>query len=443
MFQSLQAAATAEQLAVGMALTGQHVVPDDWTPDAFHSPPLRLLATAIHELRAVGSPHGFEEVLGYLRGQDRLEPAGGQSAVLELYVAGKQCTWRALPDVWDQVVDAWGTRRVRLALGEAMQLADRLGYDELISLCYETLSKCGLSRGDSAQSIEQVIRETAKAMQLRSERGGLDGIGTGFPDLDDMTGGIGEGQVCIVAGRPSMGKSAIARSFADYASSQGHGVHVFSLEDTAESYGMRCLADHAGVDLGALRVIGPTTPRHILEQTMQAASRLYSRPQNWLIDDTAGLSSGQIGQRVRKHRPRLGTKLVVIDYVQLIREKDASGKMDEVSMAAESLVRLARDERVAIVLLSQLSRACEQRPDKRPLLSDLRETGVLEQVAHQVLLCYRPEYYMGKDDKDTLRLRGKGAVIVAKNKNGRTGEAWLKWDASTATYRNLSRREGL
>jgi replicative DNA helicase len=111
-------------------------------------------------------------------------------------------------------------------------------------------------------------------------------------------------------------------------------------------------------------------------------------------------------------------------------------------MAAENLVRLARDERVAVLLLSQLSRKCEERPDRRPQLSDLRETGVLEQVAYAALLCFRPEVYMPKDAPDPAGLRGTGAAIVAKNKNGRTGEVWMQWDAPTATYRQLAKRGG-
>lgn len=431
---------TAEQLAIGMLLTGEHVAPVDFTPEAFYSPRLRELAKAVHALRDAGSEHDVERVIAWVGQAGKLEAVGGQGEVLRLYVTAKQTTWRALPEVWDAVCDAWGTRRIREALGDVLAKSSQVGAEDLIGLVYQALGKVQLNRGDSTRNIGDVVRETVRAMHARSLAGGLAGLTTGITDLDELLGGLAEGSVTILAGRPSMGKSALARSIADAANQSGAGVHVFSLEDTAETYGMRCLADHARADLGQLRVIGPHTPRGVLDATMAAGQRLFER-KGWLVDDAAGLSSGEIATRVRRHREQNGTRMVVIDYVQLIREPGTKDKQAEVAMAAENLVRLARDERVAILLLSQLSRKCEERPDKRPMLSDLRETGVLEQVAYAALLCYRPEAYMGKDDRDPQGYRGKGAALVVKNKNGRTGEVWMKWDAPTATYRNLSKRE--
>jgi replicative DNA helicase len=430
---------TAEQLAAGMAMTGEHELPADFAAQAFYSPRLREVAQAVTALRDAGATHDVENVIAWLSQAGKLTAVGGQGAVLELYVAGRRCTWRPLVEVWGEVADAWGTRRIREAVSGALAKSHLVGAEDLVGLIYQAMGQVQLSRGDSTQQIGAVVRDAIKAMQARSESGGLAGITTGIDDLDGILGGLAEGAVTILAGRPSMGKSALARTIADAANKAGHGVHVFSLEDTAETYGLRCLADHARTDLGDLRVIGPSTPRHVLESTMRAGNELYSR-KGWLVDDSAGLSSGEISTRVRRYREQNATRLVVVDYVQLIREPGTKDKGAEVAMAAENLVRLARDERVAVLLLSQLSRKCEERPDRRPQLSDLRETGVLEQVAYAALLCFRPEVYMAKDAPDPAGLRGTGAAIVAKNKNGRTGEVWMQWDSPTATYRQLARR---
>lgn len=430
---------TAEQLAVGMLMASEHVPPAELTPQAFYSPRLREIAQAVCALRDAGAAHEVESVIAYLAQHGKLDAVGGQGAVLRHYVAGKQCTWRTLAEVWGEVADAWGTRRIREAVSEALGKSHLVSAEDLVGLVYQAIGKVSLSRGDGTKPIADVVREAIKAMQLRSENGGLAGVTTGIDDLDGLLGGLAEGAVTILAGRPSMGKSALARTIADAANKAGGGVHVFSLEDTAETYGLRCLADHARTDLGDLRVIGPNTPRGVLDATMRAGNELYSR-KGWLIDDSAGLSSGEISTRVRRYRESNATRLVVIDYVQLIREPGTKDKGAEVALAAENLVRLARDENVAVLLLSQLSRKCEERNDRRPMLSDLRETGVLEQVAYAALLCYRPEVYLAADDPDPKGVRGTGCAIVAKNKNGRTGEVWMQWDAPTATYRQLARR---
>jgi replicative DNA helicase len=427
---------SAEELIAGQLMSGRASLPDDFVAEAFYSPRLRTVAASMLALQDAGGQHGVEQVAAYLGKSGALEAIGGTPALIGLYVAAKDCAWITPAQAWAQVLDAHATRQVCLAVSGALEQANVLDSDALVGLIYERLGRVKLRREDPTAKIADVIKATVKAMMLRSQSGGLAGVPTGLEKLDDMLGGLAEGVVTIVAGRPSMGKSALARTIADNANAAGFGVHVFSIEDTAETYGMRCLADHARTDLGALRVIGPHTPRNILEATTNAGNRLFQRT-GWLVDDSAGLSSADIALRVRKHRAENNTKLVVVDYVQLLREKGSDSKGVEVATAAENLVRLARDERVAVLLLSQLSRKAEERPDKRPQLSDLRETGVLEQIAYAAVLCHRPEFYMADDAPDPQKLRGKGCAIVAKNKNGRTGEAWLQWDSSVATYRNL------
>lgn len=238
-----------------------------------------------------------------------------------------------------------------------------------------------------------------------------------------------------------MGKSSFARTIADNVSAAGLGVHVFSLEDSATSYVYRCLSDHSNVELQRIRAMQVTRPEVV---SMVRAAQDISR-QNWVLDDSAALTATEIGIRVRRHKPRANTKVVIVDYVQLMRSRSARvrNKGDEVAEAAEGLAEIARKENVAVVVLSQLSRQCEGRDDKRPMLSDLRETGVIEQIADTVLFVMRPEQYLDPDSEDQVerneyaRWHNRGITIVAKNKHGPTGQAELAFHAKTATYREL------
>lgn len=258
------------------------------------------------------------------------------------------------------------------------------------------------------------------------------GLGTGFQELDVLLGGIQRGVVTILAGRPSMGKSSLARSIAEQVVLSGRGAHVFSAEDSALSYTLRCLADAARVDLHRLRSV--RLNKGDLGSLRAAADKLYQP--RWLVDDSAGISSAQVAMRVRRHAEKNGTALVVVDYVQLLREQGAKDEREHVERAAVGLQRLARQENVGLLLVSQLSRACEGRPlaDRRPVLSDLRESGVLEQIADAVVFLYRDEVY-----NPQTKTPGEGEAIVRKNKHGRTGTISLQWDGPTATYRPLER----
>jgi len=245
--------------------------------------------------------------------------------------------------------------------------------------------------------------------------------------------------VTIVAGRPSHGKSSLTRTIADNANLAGCGVHVFSPEDRKNTYGMRLLADRSRVDLGRLRTMKGVTKGE-LNAIMDAANGVYQR-RNWLVDDSAGLTSAQMAMRIRRRRRGNQTRLVVVDYIQLVRES-ARDMKDSVGLSIKNLAQVARDENVAMLVLSQLSRDVERRIDKRPQLSDLRETGELEQVAESVVFVMQPTKYLNPestgDSEEMEKWTGKGLAIVAKHKNSSTGQAVLAWDGPTATYRDLA-----
>lgn len=335
-------------------------------------------------------------------------------------------------------------RKAALTRSVIASLADLQSCDlegaELLGRLYEMASSLGREIVDPTMTLAQVVRESmddfeSAIARKRSEGVAAWGIPTGLSELDRALGGLQPGVLTILGGRPAMGKSSLARTLADRANVYGSaGVHVFTPEDSRRTYGLRALADHASVSLERLRGLDVSVSEHA--ELSNAAADLQDRT-GWLIDDSSGVSTDEISMRVRKHRKDNGTKLVIVDYLQLVRAPGValSDRRIQVELVGEALAGLARSEGIAVLAVSQLSRECERRDDKRPLLSDLRESGALEQLADAVVFVYRDEVYNG-DSADS----GTTELLVRKNKNGRTGMIRLAWDAQTATHRPLSRR---
>lgn len=315
-------------------------------------------------------------------------------------------------------------------LGAARELEP----EELLSLAYQQLGEVRLIGDTNGVQIGEAVKEVFRDLQKSLENGTTWGIPTGLPEVDKLLGGLHPGVVTVIAGRPSMGKSSIARTLCDGANKLGAGVHVFSCEDNRKAYALRAVSDHSRVSLNNLRTL--QLNRGDMDALQYAADELYQR-ERWLISDHTGVSSADVALRVRREKEANQTRIVIVDYIQLLRERDVrrDNRKANVEIALENLLDLARREDIAVVVVSQLSRECERRDDKRPMLSDLRETGELEQCADIVLACYRDEYY-DPDSED----KGVGELLVLKNKHGKTGQIRLAWDENTATFRPLARR---
>lgn len=424
----------AEKSVLAAVLIGGDDVLDrvELDADEFFDTRHRAIFSAMRQLRAANKtasdPQLIEGELG-----SKSDAIGGLAYLSELVIQG------SVPDR----VEEYGAlvRRSAITRAAVKALSDLQACDleggELLNRILETSN--GLSRvmEDSAVSMPIAVRDALLEIDsAMNQEGATWGLPTGFDVLDAILGGIQIGVVTIVAGRPSMGKSALARSLADNVNRLGDcGVHVFTPEDSRKTYALRTLSDHSRVSLEKIRALEIKQGEF---GTLQRAARELWERKNWLIDDTAGVSSDDIALRVRKHKRANNTKLVVVDYVQLLREKRVplSDPQRHVAIASQNLVQLARSEEVAVLLLSQLSRECEKREDKRPLLSDLRQAGELEQDAEAVLMVYRDDYYDDESERP-----GVTEVLVRKNKNGRTGPAELAWDAETATHRPLTRRD--
>ena len=275
---------------------------------------------------------------------------------------------------------------------------------------------------DGFTRIKELLWPTMERIEAL-QRGGktVTGVASGFNDLDELTSGFQPAELIIVAARPSMGKTAFTLNIAQHAAIE-HSVPVafFSLEMSKESLVQRMLTSEARIDAQRLRkgmLRDDDFPR-----LARAAGILSSAPV-W-IDDTPGLSLLEMRSKARRLKADAGVGLVIVDYLQLMQGPSrVESRQQEVSMISRGLKALAKELNVPVVALAQLSRAPEQRTgdNKRPQLSDLRESGAIEQDADLIMFLYRQEFYDGPTDKDGNSLEGKAEVIVGKQRNGPTG----------------------
>jgi len=288
--------------------------------------------------------------------------------------------------------------------------------------------------------IKKILYPTfEKIEQLQAAKGGLTGIASGFPDIDEMTGGLQKGDLVVVAARPSMGKTAFVTGVALHAAiTHQTPVAMFSLEMSKQQVVQRMLCAEALVDLG--RLLRGRLQDDDFGRLAQAAGHLNTAPL-W-IDDSGSLTVLEMrakARRLKADQPELG--LVIVDYIQLMNAGgDAENRQQEVSAISRGLKALAKELAVPIIALSQLSRAPEQRSDHRPQLSDLRESGSIEQDADLVGFLYRPEYYLSREEAQEKNVLGKAEFIISKQRNGPTGSVDLYFRKECARFESFAER---
>ena len=286
--------------------------------------------------------------------------------------------------------------------------------------------------------IKEVLWPTFEHIErLQDTPGGVSGLATGFADLDRMTTGLQPGDLTIVAGRPSMGKTSWVLNVAQTAAIEnGVPVAIFSLEMSKEQLVQRFLCAEGRVDGQRLRR-GRLEPDEY-QRLGRAAGHLNTAP-IW-IDDSATSNVLEMKAKSRRLKAEADLGLVVVDYIQLMSgSMRTDSRVQEVSEISRGLKALARELEVPVIALSQLSRAPEQRTDRRPQLSDLRDSGSIEQDADLVMFLYRPEYYSGPTDKDGNSIEGKAELIMAKQRNGPTGTVELYFHKSYTRFDSVSR----
>ncbi|MGN0427105.1 MAG: replicative DNA helicase [Agathobacter sp.] len=281
--------------------------------------------------------------------------------------------------------------------------------------------------------IRQVVMNALEKIEKASKQSGnVTGIPTGFTDLDYRTAGLQPSDLILVAARPSMGKTAFVLNIAQHVAFHEHMcTAIFSLEMSKEQLVNRLFSLEAKVDAQALRTGNLSDADW--EKLVEGAGIIADS--ELIIDDTPGISITEMRSKCRKYKLEHDLKLIIIDYLQLMSGsggKSSESRQQEISDISRSLKALARELSVPVIALSQLSRAVEQRPDHRPMLSDLRESGAIEQDADVVMFIYRDDYYNHDTDK-----KGISEIIIAKQRNGPIGTVNLAWLAQYTKFGNL------
>lgn len=290
------------------------------------------------------------------------------------------------------------------------------------------------------ESIQPIVKSVLKRLDVLSShrtKTGLIGLSTGFTDLDNKTQGLQKGDLIIVAGRPSMGKTAFVLNIAEHvAMREDQSVAIFSLEMSTEQLATRLLSSYSGIPAGALRSADLTDDQW--SQLSAAASAFYSN--KIFIDDTGGLNPIAMRSRARRlKREHTDLGLIIIDYIQLMSgARQTDNRVTEVGDISRAIKALARELDVPIIALSQLSRKVEERTDKRPVMSDLRESGAIEQDADLILMLFREEYYKPDDQS----LKGLAELIIGKQRNGPTGTIKLSFTGEHMRFYGLASNEG-
>ena len=301
-----------------------------------------------------------------------------------------------------------------------------IGVDEMLDMVEKKVTDVTRSKtSNDFKSGEEVFEEVKKHIEVIQEAGtDITGVRTLYSDLDRMTAGFQKGDLIIVAARPSMGKTALALNVALNSASVTPGsIAIFSIEMPAEQVATRMLAARSKVDIQKLRTgnLNDEEWSRLNEATQQL------KRQNFYIDDTPGIKVSEMYAKARKLAQDEGLYMIVVDYIQLIQATGKSeSRQQEVSEISRKLKAMARELNVPVIAVSQLSRSVESRQDKRPMLSDLRESGALEQDADLVLFLYRDAYY--NRDEHLNEEREDVELLIAKHRNGPTGNIKLAFE---------------
>lgn len=429
----------AEQAILGCMLTDRDSVIaaiEVLKEDAFYREDNKAIYAAILSLYSKNEPIDIITVKAELIETGSFERVGGLEYLASL---PERVPTTANVDKYIKIVDE--KAMLRNLISSANELV-ALGYDEtedvdrIMDMAEKKIFDLAQKKNTKGYSaLKDVLVETfAKLEELYNQKGQLSGTPTGFSDYDLKTSGLHDSDLIIVAARPAMGKSAFAINIATNVAVQAKkGVAIFNLEMSKDQVGNRILCCEALVDSNKVR-----TGQLEDDDWVKLASTLTRLSEAPIyIDDTAGISIMEIRAKCRKLKIEKDIGLIVIDYLQLIQgsgKKNAS-REQEISEISRSLKILAKELQVPVIALSQLSRSVEKRDDKRPMLSDLRESGAIEQDADQVIFLYRDDYYNEDSEKKNV-----AEVILAKHRGGSTGTIDLAWLPSYTKFANLEKR---
>ena len=392
------------------------------TGEDFYQPANKEIFNAMRELNNQMQPCDLLTVDNELTRKGTLAGVGGTAYLIEL---SQSVPSTVNARAYMQIVDEKSTLRRLISAGsdistacysQAEPVSDILGMAE--KAIFDIVMR--RNEGSTLTHIAEILPSTYNRIQeLTKLKGSFDGVPTGFVDLDNLLTGLHGGELIIIGARPSMGKTSFGLNIASYASQAGNSVAVFSLEMPKDQLAMRLLCADARVDLQDVRH-GSLKDQDWISLS-SALGPLASA--NLYIDDTSGITPTQLRSRCRRLKMEHKLDLIMVDYLQLMSsDSHAENRQNEVSEISRSLKGIAKELNVPLIALAQLSRAGAQRSDKRPILSDLRDSGAIEQDADVITFLHREEYY-NPDTED----KNIAEVIVAKQRNGPLGTIKLAW----------------
>lgn len=427
----------AEQGVLGGMMLSKDAIADvveKLRSNDFYRPAHELIYEAIIDLYGRGEPADFVTVADALREKGNLEKVGGAPYLADLIdavptaanagfyaeIVAERATLRRLVEA--------GTRIVQLGFaadGGEVEAAVNEAQAQVYSVTDRTKS-------EDYVKLSEVIEPTMDFIEMLQSRGGqVNGVPTGFAEFDELTQGLHPGQMIIFAGRPAMGKTTLGMDVLRSAAiHNGMASVVFSLEMDRQEIMMRIMAAEAQVPMSRLR--DGTVDDQDWERLARATTRFMDAP--LFIDDSANMTLMEIRAKCRRLKQKADLKLVVIDYLQLMSSgKRVESRQQEVSEFSRALKLLAKEIEVPVIAISQLNRGNEQRTDKKPMMSDLRESGSIEQDADLIVLIHREDYY----EKESARA-GEADLIVAKHRNGATKTIPVAFEGHYSRFKDMA-----
>lgn len=423
----------AEQAVIGVLLARPELldsVSPSLKPDDFYAEAHRILYRSILDMAAAGSLVDLIGVQDRLMQDKRLDVVGGPAYLNSLVLSAPSGT--NIGHHVAMIRERSSRRKVIKAaagIGERAASSGDLGADT--SLGIEELFSL-LRDGGAIREPEPIGKLFPAVIDEISQRqnGQSKTIKTGFSDVDDrLSGGLRPGDLVIIAGRPSMGKTAFGFQIAANVAMDGETAMVFTLEMSKHQIAERALAQIGGIELS--RIMTGNIRDEDYDRMSYALGKLHQAP--LLIDDSGGMTVQDIAARARSQAKTGGLSVILVDYLQIMGYSGrAVSRNEQLGEMSRQMKALAKELGVAFVLLSQLNRDVEKRQDKRPVMSDLRESGAIEQDADLVVMMYRDEYYNSDSD-----FKGKAEAIIRKNRNGEVGSIGLRFEGEKVRFSDL------
>ncbi len=434
------------------------------TPEHFYDPLHQRLFTAMEHMWAAGQIVTPLTLKVAMEKDAGLAEVGGQTYLVNLARAAP-----VIPNVkaYARILADFAVRRSLIHIGENIvntayeaprDAAPATQVEEAEKALYQIAEQSRF--GEATQSFQEAMTRAIQATETAMRKGAISGVASGFTELDSLLGGLHSSDLIIIAGRPGMGKTSLATNIAFHAANvwmkdkevgaepaRGAPVLMFSLEMSADQLAARILSEQTEIEMRKIRSGRAMTDAEFLRLT-QTAQHLSALP--LYIDDTGGISIAQIAARARRFKREKKIGMIVIDYLQLVEPatRRSDNRVQEVSEVTKGMKALAKELSVPVIALSQLSRSVDSRDDKRPVLSDLRESGSIEQDADVVMFVYREEYYLVTHEPDIgtpeydawmkkmERALGKADIIVEKHRHGATKAIQLNFDSRFTRFSN-------